>query len=64
MRKYSNSMSSLLESYLDVLYAKEILDKLPGVIKQKCGGCQRESLSQVNHVCIALSKYRIVLTLR
>ena len=49
-------MSSLLESYLDVLYAKEIVNQLPGVMKQKCGGCRRESLSQTDHMCVKLNK--------
>ena len=48
-------MSSLLESYLDFFYAKEILNQLPEVIRQRCGGCQRESLSQIGHIYVTIN---------
>ena len=50
------SSSSLLESYLDFFYAKEILYRLPMVMKQKCEGCLWGSLSQTDHDCVSLTK--------
>lgn len=50
------STPSLLDSYLDYFYAKEILYRLPIVMKQTCEGCLWESLSQTDHVCVSLSK--------
>ena len=44
-------MSSLLESYWDVCYAREILRRLPEAIRRQCVGCQLESLSQRDHTC-------------
>ena len=46
----------LLESYLDFFYAKEIVLRLSDVIKQKCGGCALDSLSQRDHTCLSLTK--------
>ena len=50
------SCASLSDSYLDFFYAKEILTRLPLVIKQKCEGCQLDSLSQRDHTCLSLTK--------
>lgn len=50
------STSSLLDSYLDFFYAKEILYRLPSVIKQTCQGCLWGSLSQTDHACVNLTK--------
>ena len=49
-------MSSLLESYLDVLYGQEILYRLPDVIQEKCEGCVVESLFLQDHTCFLLAK--------
>ena len=48
--------SSLLESYLDFFYAKEILYRLPLVLKRTCEGCLWDSLSQTDHTCLNLIK--------
>ena len=48
-------MLSLLESYWDVCYAREILRRLPEVIRQQCVGCQLDSLSQRDHNCMCHS---------
>lgn len=50
------SYASLMDSYLDFFYAKEILRHLPKVIQQKCEGCQLDSLSQTDHTCLDLTK--------
>ncbi len=50
------TMVSLLESYLDFFYAKEILYRLPEVIRQKCEGCLYDSLSQTDHTCLSYTR--------
>ena len=54
--KHSVMSSSLLDSYLDFFYAKEILYQLPIVVKRMCQGCLWDSLSQTHHTCLNLSK--------
>lgn len=49
-------MASLLESYLDFFYAKEIIYRLSEVVKQTCEGCALESLSQMDHTCVMMTK--------
>ena len=49
-------MSSVLESYWDFFYAREIATRLPAVMLQKCDGCSVNSLSQREHTCLALTK--------
>lgn len=46
---------SLLQSYFDFFYAKEISDKMYNVFKQKCFGCQNFRLSQMDHTCLRLA---------
>lgn len=48
--------ASLLDSYFDFIYANEICDKSRFLFKQMCWGCQKDSLSQLDHTCV-LSKY-------
>lgn len=47
---------SLLDSYFDFFYAKEILKKMADVLLKKCVGCVTNSLSQVDHSCLTLTK--------
>lgn len=47
---------SLLESYFDCFYAKEISSKMNSVFKTKCFGCQNSCLSQTDHTCINLTR--------
>ena len=47
---------SLLQSYFDFFYAMEILEKMTDVVNAKCVGCVINSLSQMDHSCLALSK--------
>ena len=44
---------TLLDSYFLLFYAQEVLAELPIVVKQKCEGCNVESLSQTHHVCLS-----------
>lgn len=46
---------SLLQSYFDFFYAKEIRDKMRPVFKAKCLGCQNAFLSQTDHDCLTLT---------
>lgn len=46
---------SLLQSYFDFFYAKEIRDKMRPVLKAKCLGCQNARLSQTDHDCLTLT---------
>lgn len=46
---------SLLQSYFDFFYAKEISLKMYSVFKKKCFGCQHSCLSQLDHSCISLT---------
>ena len=48
--------ASLLQSYLDFFYAKEILFQLPRVNERHCQGCIMESLSQTDHTCFLVTK--------
>lgn len=47
---------SLLESFFNFFYAREILDNMNGVLSKKCAGCLTNSLSQQDHPCLSLSK--------
>lgn len=49
---------SLLESYFDFLYAKEIMNKMHAVFKKNCAGCQEGKLSQLSHACLSLTEYQ------
>ena len=46
---------SLLQSYFDFFYAKEIKMKMRSVFKAKCEGCKNSRLSQTEHACLSLS---------
>ena len=46
---------SLLQSYFDFCYAKEIRKKMFPVFKAKCSGCQNSRLSQMDHACLTLT---------
>lgn len=46
---------SLLQSYFDFFYAKEISEKMFSVFKNKCFGCQNSRLSQMDHTCLTLT---------
>ena len=46
---------SLLQSYFDFFYAKEIRDKMRPVFKAKCLGRQNAFLSQTDHDCLTLT---------
>lgn len=46
----------LLESYFDFFYAKAILEKMSGVFSKNCIGCVTNSLSQMDHSCLTLTK--------
>ena len=46
---------SLLQSYFDFFYAKELREKMFSVFKRKCFGCQTSSLSQLDHSCLILT---------
>lgn len=44
--------TSLLESYFDFFYAREIIDIMDDVLKKKkCVGCLHGHLSQLEHTC-------------
>ena len=47
--------TSLLKSYYDFYYAKEIGRRMYPVFKRKCSGCQHSRLSQLDHTCLTLS---------
>lgn len=47
---------SLLESYFDFLYAREISNTIYSVMKRECVGCQEGYLSQREHSCLSESK--------
>lgn len=47
---------SLLQSYFDVFYSKEIKSKMYSVFKNKCFGCQNSYLSQMDHACLTLTE--------
>ena len=51
---------SLLQSYFDYFYAKEIRDKMFSVLKSKCFGCQQSRLSQTDHICLTPVKENIL----
>ena len=46
---------SLLQSYFDFFYAKEISVKMYSVFKKKCFGCEHLCLSQTDHTCLSLT---------
>ena len=46
---------SLLQSYFDFYYAKEIRKKMFSVFKARCTGCQNSHLSQMDHACLTLT---------
>lgn len=46
---------SLLESYFDFLYSKEISATMAAVFIQMCNGCVNGCLSQTEHSCLTLS---------
>ncbi|KAL4231500.1 hypothetical protein ACF0H5_009078 [Mactra antiquata] len=46
---------SLLQSYFDFFYAKEISLNMYAVFKKKCVECQQSRLSQLDHTCIKLT---------
>lgn len=47
---------SLLQSYFDFLYAKEIRMKMNCVFKANCLGCRDSCLSQMDHACLTLTE--------
>ncbi|WAR26051.1 hypothetical protein MAR_011755 [Mya arenaria] len=49
------SQVSLLESYFDFFYAKEISKNMYLVFRKKCFGCQNACLSQSDHTCLTLT---------
>ena len=48
-------MDLMVTSYLDVVYAEEILAHLPEVVRRMCEGCLIDSLSQRDHTCIDIN---------
>lgn len=46
---------SLLQSYFDFFYAKEIGDNMFSVFRKKCFGCHNSRLSQMDHTCVTLT---------
>ena len=48
---------TLLETYFDFFYAREILNKMHIVLRQKCSGCRRGYLSQLDHECLTLTEH-------
>lgn len=50
------SKVSLLQSYFDFFYAKEVCNKMDLVFKKNCLGCQSFSLSQIGHTCLSLAR--------
>lgn len=50
------SKTSLLQSYFDFVYAKEISLKMYSVFRKKCVGCQHSRLSQLDHTCLKLTE--------
>ena len=47
---------SLLQSYFDFCFAKEIRLKMHPVFKARCNGCQMSRLSQMDHACLTLTE--------
>ena len=47
---------TLLESYFDFFYAREIINKMHFVLRQKCSGCRRGYLSQLDHECLTMKE--------
>ena len=46
----------MLDSYMDYFYEKEILYRLPVVMKEKYEGCLVNFLSQTDHTCFIKTK--------
>lgn len=53
------SYVSILESYVDFFYAREILDVMNDIFKKKCDGCANGYLSQRDHTCILSSREQL-----
>ena len=51
---------TLLQSYFDFFYAKEIKDKMSSVFKAKCIGCQSAGLSQRDHDCLSQTNEQLL----
>lgn len=51
---------TLLQSYFDFFYAKEICERIHSVFKKRCYGCQHSCLSQTNHTCLTLSNKQLL----
>lgn len=51
---------SLMQSYFDFFYAKEISRIMYTVFKKKCEGCQHSCLSQMDHTCLTLSNKQLL----
>lgn len=54
-KKMEVNNASLLQSYFDFLYAKELSEKMYSVFRKKCLACQDCRLSQWEHTCLTLS---------
>lgn len=52
----------ILESYWNIMYARELLDVSPNVIREQCYGCIVDHPSQTNHVCIMLETEELLNT--
>ena len=46
---------TLLDSYFDCLYAKEIISVMTSVFKKKCDGCKNAAISQLDYQCLMLT---------